>query len=364
MSSTVINAKVNKFPSLTWNHLKINNTTLDCNITSPAKSVIEGNGERVTLYQRLLSETLDSTYVRTGLGDEFDCQYDAIVKENGFAVNEFVVQDGTRVDIPVHITYTPENNTETASDTVILAGESSESTFIFYYINDKSFSGVFGNRIKVVANENSVVHIVVVNLLGDNVTVFNSIGGIAKDNANIDITEIELGGNKTYTGSNITLAGYQSKFNGKASYAVVKDHFLDFNQIVEQLGKESVSKFSVDGVIKDNGRKAWRGTIDFKNGCIDAKGDEQEDVLLLSPEVDNRSLPVILCDEEQVEGRHGCTIGRLDLEKLFYMQSRGVDEKSAQELMTKAKIYAVSRDINDEAIVNSIQDYVEGIFAK
>lgn len=364
MSVAVINAKVNQFPSLTWHHLKINNTTLDFKVSTPEKALIEGNGDRVTLNQKLFNDFYGNEHIATGLGKDFDQQYDQIVKDNSFAINEFTVQDGCVVNTPVHITFSPGDKSESSSDNVIIAGASSESTFIFFYNNKKSSEGFFGNRIRVFAHENAVVHVVVVNLLGDGYTVFNSIGGISEDNANIDVTEIHLGGNRVYTGTCIDLNGYQAKFTGAASYCVVKDHFLDFNQIVNHYGRETVSKFTVDGVVMDSGTKTWRGTINFKNGCIDAKGDEEENVLLLSPEVENRSLPVILCDEEQVEGRHGCSIGKLDSDKMFYMQSRGVDEKTAQELITKAKVSSVCRLIPSETVKQAVQDYVEDIFAK
>lgn len=364
MSAGVIKAKVNQFPSLTWNHLNINNTDFDCNIDSAASVFIEGQGDKVVLTQKLYDDFYGNEHITTGLGSDFDRQYDSIVKENNFAINEFSVSHGESISSPVKLTYSPDNDSSTSSDTVIIAGKGSESTFIFYYVNDKSYSGVFGNRIRIFAHDNSTVHIVVVNLLGQGFKVFNSIGAVAEDNARVDVTEVELGSSLCVTGTLAELKGYKSCFTGNASYTVIKDHYLDFNQVVNQYGRETKSIFSVDGVIMDNAKKTWRGTIDFKNGCIDAKGDEQENVLLLSPCVVNKSLPVILCDEEQVEGRHGCSIGKLDTDKLFYMQSRGVDEKTAQELMTKAKVTAVSRNISDKSIVDAIQEYVEGIFVR
>ena len=36
-----------------------------------------------------------------------------------------------------------------------------------------------------------------------------------------------------------------------------------------------------------------------------AKGDELEDVLLLDDGVQNQTIPLILCAEEDVEGNHG-----------------------------------------------------------
>lgn len=61
-----------------------------------------------------------------------------------------------------------------------------------------------------------------------------------------------------------------------------------------------------------------RGTIDFVHGCVGAKGDEKEDVLLVGDNMVNQTIPLILCAEEDVEGNHGASIGKLDENMLFY----------------------------------------------
>ena len=106
---------------------------------------------------------------------------------------------------------------------------------------------------------------------------------------------------------------------------------------------------------------AFRGTLDFKNGSSGSVGDEQEDALLLSPDVVNRSMPVILCQEEDVEGRHGATIGQLSEELLFYMHCRGIDEVEAKKIMIRARLESVSRLIPDPEIMQKIQYYIENI---
>ena len=90
-----------------------------------------------------------------------------------------------------------------------------------------------------------------------------------------------------------------------------------------------------------------------------ATGDEQEETLLLGEKAVNKSIPMILCGEEDVSGTHGATLGRLGAEELFYFQSRGVSEADAQKIMTKAKVLAVANLINDEATVQKISDFLE-----
>ena len=136
----------------------------------------------------------------------------------------------------------------------------------------------------------------------------------------------------------------------------------DMNYVVNHYGKKSECKMSVKGTLKDSSQKTYRGTIDFKNGCSGAIGDEQEDTLLLSPTVVNKSLPVILCDEEDVSGEHGATIGRLSEEVLFYMKSRGIAKNVAENIIARAKIQSVVSLIPDEQTVELIQKYMDGVF--
>ena len=91
-------------------------------------------------------------------------------------------------------------------------------------------------------------------------------------------------------------------------------------------------------------------------------GEEQEETLLFGRDVINKTIPLILCGEEEVEGNHGATIGRIDEALLFYMQSRGIGEDEAKEMIIRAGIDAVCRRIPHEPSVKLVQSYVEEVF--
>ena len=75
----------------------------------------------------------------------------------------------------------------------------------------------------------------------------------------------------------------------------------------------------------------------------------------------NKTMPVILCQEEDVDGRHGATIGQLGEELLFYMQSRGIDEEEAKKIMIKARLESVARMIPNPEIMQKVQYYIQNI---
>ena len=98
------------------------------------------------------------------------------------------------------------------------------------------------------------------------------------------------------------------------------------------------------GALTDSAEKVFRGTIDFKNGSAGSTGSEQETVLLLGDDVVNKTVPLILCAEENVEGNHGATIGELDDETLFYFESRGIGREAAENLMARAAVERLARE--------------------
>ena len=110
-----------------------------------------------------------------------------------------------------------------------------------------------------------------------------------------------------------------------------------------------------DGVLREDAVKIFRGTIDLKHGAKGASGTEQENVLLMDDSVVNQTIPVILCDEDDVEGNHGASIGRLDEENLFYMESRGLSLEAAYELIAEARMESAIHGIMDK----KVEEYIE-----
>ena len=353
---------VNQFPSLTWNHLHINRGHLQAEATAPvgreaAASLRLPDG--VVFEQKLLSdlppELLD---IQTGMGAEFDSQFDGAMEKLECRADVYRIGEGLQVADPVRVAVGVEDG---IFDSVIVAGKGSESSFIFEFAASTG-GGTVGNRIRIVACAGSRVDISIVNLLDGKTVHFDSVGASLKDQAAVKMTELQLGGSRVYSGSLYELSGAGSQFDGRLAYLMDKDRSLDVNYVARQTGRESSSSMKVDGVVSDEAQKTWRGTIDFVKGARDAKGDEQEDVLLLSPSAVNKSLPVILCGEEAVDGRHGSSIGRLGSDILFYMQSRGIDAVSAKKIMVKSKVSSVSRFIPDADVVERINRHLEGAF--
>ena len=93
-----------------------------------------------------------------------------------------------------------------------------------------------------------------------------------------------------------------------------------------------------NGVLTGTAKKCLRGTIDLIHGAKGAEGNERETVLLASRGVDNKTIPTILCDEDDVAGNHGATIGHVRPEQLFYAACRGLSQEQTEALFLSAKL--------------------------
>ena len=139
-----------------------------------------------------------------------------------------------------------------------------------------------------------------------------------------------------------------------------KDNQLfDINYVGELWGEKSNLDIDVQGAIKDNARKHFKGTIDFKRGCKKATGNENEYCTILSDTAKSIALPMLLCEEEDVEGNHSTSAGKIGEKELFYIMSRGFELKEALKLMLRAKFNKVLENIPVEELKEQIISEME-----
>lgn len=166
--------------------------------------------------------------------------------------------------------------------------------------------------------------------------------------ASLETVTLLLGDGDVYADEQIALRGDRSRLHADFGYLAQSAHTIDINLNVEHWGKATESEITASGALLDAAKKTFRGTIDFKNGSADSVGSENETVLLLGEDVVNKTVPVILCAEENVEGSHGATIGELDEETRFYFGSRGIPPEAAEKILARAAVERLARASGSE----------------
>ena len=333
---------INKLPVPTWTWLRVNEYT----VAVPDKFE-KAEGLVDTMPEEVKVGKVDFTSVclgdvELGAGEEFR-RISHAAKTGGAS---YTVPAGVKVEEPIRLTYEfGKNNSGELSRTAFVLGEASELTVVM------TFKGcpVFGaNDIRIKAAKTAKLTLVEIFDFEDGANFVDSIGGRYLEKGGLKLIQIKNGKGNVALSCCADLDGYKSTLDIDTGYLVTGEDKLDINYVARHRGAKTDTKINVSGVLRDKADKTFRGTIDFIKGCKTATGDEREDVLLMDEGVHNNTVPLILCAEEDVEGAHGASIGKISEDILTYFASRGIPEADVTELMAKSRIDAVAGRIPDE----------------
>lgn len=355
--------KINKMPTPTWSWLKMDyaKLSIEDNLFTSMENMlpsVRGLTDAIEYREDGLEEAEKLPELTSGLNNK-----GGQIFEESLPLS-IRVKKGQKIEKPLVLEYDLTSQNAVSTTQVIRAEENSELTVIILTSSEKGSAGFNTLRTQIYAEAYSKVHVIKVQLLGDKFLQIDESESRCAEGAHIEVSHVILGAGKTYLGVGNDLAEYKSTFKSRLSYFCKNDQELDLNYIVLHHGKKSECQMNVAGTLKDSAKKTYRGTIDFKNGCAGSVGEEQEEALLLSEKVVNNSIPIILCDEEDVSGEHGATIGRLGEDVLFYMQNRGIDSKAAENLIARAKVQSTVDFIDDEEVLSKTELFMDSIFGK
>ena len=214
-------------------------------------------------------------------------------------------------------------------------------------------------RTHLTARRNATIRLVQIQNTQEGSRLVSAVEGECEEGGRIELYQVLAGKGDVYGDSKIELNGDGASFEAETGYLARKQQKVDINLVVNHRGKHTECEINAAGALMDAASKIFRGTIDFKRGASDSVGNEKETVLMLGDDVTNRTVPLILCAEENVVGNHGASIGQLDDETLFYFESRGIGRDVAEKLLARASIERVARLIGDEEAEGAVMNLLD-----
>ena len=348
---------LNETPIRTSKNFNINNIKIDSNDIQKYLNK-KNTFSNVTLeYDNtnvIIDENVESVATIYGISKELT------ENVNNFANNKKRIVIDENNKIPINLTFNfDEENNSLINNINIIAKENSKSTVIFKYASKEDVKAFHNKILKVNAEGNSVIDIIIVNFMNlDSINLITVENEIA-DNAVVNYTIIDFGGKTSITNYYSNLIGKESKNNLNTIYLGKDNQLFDLNYIAHLRGEKSDVNIEVQGALKDKSKKHFKGTIDFKKGAKKAKGNENESCVLLSETAKSIALPMLLCSEEDVEGNHSNSAGKIGDKELFYIMSRGFDKKEAMKLIVRAKFNSIISKIQAENLKKEILDEID-----
>lgn len=257
-------------------------------------------------------------------------------------------EEGEEAEATIRVT-THEGEASGASIDIVAAPNSTFSITLSLD-SDADAPAFMGSTMRVFAGAGARVNITVYLTASDAVTCVEDSGFVLDEGARVNVRHVVLGGGFTATGLAADLRGDRSRIDVDTSYLASGTQQRDFNYIIRHRGRKTVSNMDANGVLTGTSKKCLRGTIDLIHGAKGAEGNERETVLLASKGVDNKTVPNILCDEDDVAGNHGATIGHVRPDQLFYAACRGLSQEQTEALFLSAKLEDAALQAPNDAV--------------
>ena len=331
------------------NNIKLNDTEIPENIGKFENVVITGETNKIKIEPH--TNTTKLTY---GVGEILENQ----VKEKANQNVQLTIDSKTNKEIEIDFNFDTQN-TQLVENIEITANEGSKASIIIKYEEKENQNSYHNGIIDVHAKENATLNIIILNLMGLNANHFISIQNNVETNAKVTYTMVEFGGKNAITNYYTNLTGEKSENTLNTIYLGKENQLFDLNYIGELRGAKSNINIEVQGALKDTAKKHFKGTIDFKKGCKKAQGNENEACMLLSDTAKSLALPMLLCSEEDVEGNHSTSSGKVGEKELFYIMSRGFELKEAMKLLVRAKFNNVIENIKNQDLKNQILEEID-----
>ena len=334
--------KLNETPVRTSRNFNINNIKLE-NVKMPEEYKEFRNAEIIS--NEKISEEVSSINLTYGLSQDLSKQ----VQENANQKIRIEINKNSNQETNINFEFDSKNS-DLIENIEICANENSKGTIIIKYLSEDDIECYHNGILRVEAKNNSNINIILVNLMNTKSQNFMAIQNNLDDNAKVNYTIIDFGGKNSITNYYSNILGENADNRLDTIYLGKENQLFDLNYIGELRGAKSNIDIEVQGALKDTAKKHFKGTIDFKKGCKKATGNENEACMLLSDTAKSLALPMLLCSEEDVEGNHSSSAGKIGEKELFYIMSRGFELKEAMKLMVRAKFNKILENVQNEEL--------------
>ncbi len=256
----------------------------------------------------------------------------------------FVPRDVT-LKLPVRITrWVSDPGTANFTRTLVV-GEGGSTLSVVEEILSPRFDrqAFFLSATEVVGGDNSVTHYASVQRMGlgaFHMALYRSLVG---RDARTDSMHVTLGASTARLDLDSELAAPGAHSHILGLYFGNEDQHFDHCTSQNHAAPHATSDLLYKGALDDASGSVFRGIIRVAPGAQRTDAYQTNRNLLLSEQASAHALPNLEIEADDVRCSHGATVGQLEEEALFYLQSRGLSRRKAERLVVRGFLQDVLR---------------------
>ncbi|WP_299324781.1 Fe-S cluster assembly protein SufD [uncultured Gemella sp.] len=265
------------------------------------------------------------------------------------------VKDNAVIEEPLQYIVISDKEQSLFNHVTIQVGNNAKFNFIENYVNNqKEDESPFSLVSEVVAHEGAQVNYSsITNQPGEKRGTILRRGLTYRDSL-INWNVAAMDEADVYHDNTTNILGDGSEANLKIVTLGVKEQKTYFNSEVVNQGLSSKGDILQHGVLLDRSHIVFNGVGFIVKGATGSNAYQSSRMLTLSSEAKADANPMLLIDENDVMAGHGASLGRIDEEQLYYLQSRGLTRKESSRLL----VHGFLSPVISELTVDKIKELV------
>ena len=265
------------------------------------------------------------------------------------------VKDNAVIEEPLQYIVISDKEQSLFNHVTIQVGNNAKFNFIENYVNNqKEDKAPFSLVSEVVAHEGAQINYSsITNQPGEKRGTILRRGLTYRDSL-INWNVAAMDEADVYHDNTTNILGDGSEANLKIVTLGVKEQKTYFNSEVVNQGLSSKGDILQHGVLLDRSHIVFNGVGFIVKGATGSNAYQSSRMLTLSSEAKADANPMLLIDENDVMAGHGASLGRIDEEQLYYLQSRGLTRKESSRLL----IHGFLSPVISELTVDKIKELV------
>lgn len=214
---------------------------------------------------------------------------------------------------------------------------------------------VISGAVEVIAGEGANVSFVDVQRWGRNVQNFATMRALLGRDASFQAVLLGLGGTLTKSRLDVLLNGEGSRADLVGLFFGDDDQFFDYATRQDHVAPHTESDLLFKTALTDRASLTWNGVVDVRKTASQAAANQTSRNLLLSDQASASPTPILEISAYDVRScSHGATVGPVDQEQIFYLQSRGIPAEEAEHMLVDGFFAEVLERIPSERLQSRV----------
>lgn len=242
---------------------------------------------------------------------------------------------------------------------VVTLGEGAEATIIEHYVSMSEVVTLTNVVTEVSLAENAELHHYKLQQESEKAFHIATLAATQAASSQWHTYNVSLGAALARNDIHSRLLGEQAHVTMDGLYIVNGEQHIDNHTRIDHAVPNTTSSELYKGVLDDNSHAVFNGKVVVHKDAQKTDANQKNQNLLLSRgcEIDTKPEMEIYADD--VKCGHGSTVGQIDEDQLFFFRARGLDEKTARNLLTYAFAAEVLETMPSTHIKNAFTAVIE-----